>query len=91
MIVEPAMPWLCLVFIAKPLSPPQNPTPYGLTSYPASLVSSHYLPTLKALIHLYQNTLLGEYLPQLALPCPQHEAKPALGYYVFLNAFTRFF
>ena len=41
MIVEPAVPWLCLVFIAKPLSPPHNPTPYGLTSYPASLVSTH--------------------------------------------------
>ena len=90
MIIEPAVPWLCLFFIAKPLSPPHNPAPYGLTSYPASLVSFHYLPTLKALIHLCQNTLLGEYVLQLALPSPQHEAKPALGYSVFLNAFTCF-
>ena len=41
-------------------------------------------------MHLCQDTLLGEHPLQLALPCPQHEAKPALGYYVFLNAFPHF-
>lgn len=43
-IVQSAETWWCLIFTSKLLTPPHIPTSYGLTSYPGSHMSYHYLP-----------------------------------------------